>query len=182
MRYFFSFSCFCSSCQRTKNKMAEEKPWLFTLKFWILFVLSIPSAFCSLLICFYFSRRPKQFSIHHHTTVILALLSFIQVTTDFPFVMMYYERGEVPYASNSFCLWWNWWDYSTSSASIFIMTWACIERHILIFSHRLFSTREKRFFFHIVPMFLFIAYPFIFYLVVIVLNSCENYWDYTMVS
>lgn len=158
-----------------------EKPWSFNLKFWLLLILSIPSAVFSLLVLIYFSRRPKSFSIHHHSTLILAILSFIQVTTDFPFVMMYYESIQVPYASNAFCLWWNWWDYSTSSALIFVMTWACIERHFLIFFNRFFSTSRKRLYFHLLPMFSLLAYPFVFYLFVIVFNSCENQWDYTMV-
>lgn len=62
------------------------------------------------------------------------------------------------------------------------MAWGSIERHILIFHSLLMSTRRKRMIFHILPILIVCAYPLIFYFAVIIFNSCENHWDYSMVS
>ena len=157
-------------------------PWQAQTKLWLLAVLSIPSTISSIFIFIYFYRQRKNLSIHHHITLILTTLSFLQVTTDLPFAMIYYIRGEVFSRTDGFCLWWNWWDYSTSSLLIFTMAWGCIERHFLIFYTSVLSTRRKRFFFHILPMVVACIYPLIFYLAVIVFNTCENQWDFQMVS
>ena len=42
----------------------------------------------------------------------------------------------------------------------------------------LVSTPRRRFFFHILPMVLACTYPVVFYLCAIVVNTCENQWDY----
>jgi cytochrome b len=155
--------------------------WTMAVKFWLLIILSIPSAICSLLIFAYFYRQRKQRSIHHHMTLLLVFLSFLQVTTDLPFVILYYQHGEVAVTTDSFCLWWNWWDYSTSGLLIFAMAWACVERHLLVFYNAMVSTRRKRILFHHIPIGIVCVYPLIFYLVVIVFNTCENQWDFQTV-
>lgn len=151
------------------------------IKFWFLLALSIPATLFCLLIFYYFYRQRKHLSIHHHTTLVLVFLSFLQITTDIPFVMIFYHKNEVAFPTNSFCLWWSWWDYTTSALMIFAMAWGCIERHFLIFYSGLVATPRRRFLFHILPMILACAYPVIFYLFAIVLNTCENQWDYETV-
>ena len=156
--------------------------WQGQVKLWLLVVLTIPSSIFSILIFIYFYRQRKNLSIHHHLTLILTALNFVQVVTDFPFVIIYYIRGEVFSPTNAFCLWWTWWDYSLSCVLVFVMAWGCVERHFLIFYSSAFATPRKRFFFHTVPMFLACIYPLIFYLMTIALNTCENQWDYETVS
>jgi hypothetical protein len=156
--------------------------WFGPIRFWLLLVLSIPSILCSLLIFVYFYRRRHKLTIHHHITLVLIILSFLQTTTDIPFAISYYQRGEVAFPSDAFCLWWTWWDYVMSAAPIFAMAWASIERHLLIFHTTLMSTRRKRWCFHVLPMLVACLYPLVFYTIAILLNSCENAWDYTMVS
>lgn len=159
-----------------------SKPELFTIKFWLLLGLSIPSTICAIFIFVYFCQRRKKLSAHLRFTFLLVLISFLQITTDLPFVMIYYYQGEVAVSSNSFCLWWNWWDYSTSGLLIFAMAWGCIERYFLVFYNALLSNRRKRFIFHIVPLVGVGTYPLLFYLFVIIFNSCENSWQFDMVS
>ena len=156
--------------------------WQGQVKLWLLVVLTIPSSIFSILIFIYFYRQRKNLSIHHHLTLILTALNFVQVVTDFPFVIIYYIRGEVFSPTNAFCLWWTWWDYSLSCVLVFIMAWGCVERHFLIFYSSAFATPRKRFLFHTVPMFLACIYPLIFYLMTIALNTCENQWDFDRVS
>lgn len=155
---------------------------LSRVKFWILLVLSIPSTICSLLIFLYFYNRRKRLSIQLHVILLLVIVSFIQITTDNPFGIAYYYHEQVPITSNSFCLWWNWWDYSTSGMLIMIMAWGSVERHVLVFHNAVMSTRRKRTIFHLFPMLLVCIYPLIFYFAIIFLNSCENDWDFNTVS
>ena len=155
---------------------------LSRVKFSLLILFSVPSMICSLLIFVYFYQRRTRLSIQLHVILLLVLISFLQITTDNPFGIAYYYHEQVPIRSNFFCLWWNWWDYSTSSMLLMNMAWGSVERHVLVFHNSLMSTRRKRQIYHLLPMFLVSIYPLIFYFVVIFLNSCENQWDFSMVS
>jgi hypothetical protein len=150
-------------------------------KFWILLVLSISSSICTIFIFIYFYRERKKLTLHHHLIFALVTISFIQMMSDFPFQITYYHYGVVMPSSDGFCLWWNFWDYSISGAPLFVMAWGSIERHILIFHNSLMNTRRRRIFFHILPMLSVCIYPFIFYFAAIIVNSCENAWDYEWV-
>ncbi|UJR31095.1 hypothetical protein I4U23_018603 [Adineta vaga] len=153
--------------------------WLASVKFWLLLIPTIPSILCSILILIYFYHQRKRISSHQHLTLVLTLFSFLQLVTDFPFVLVYYHYEEVVPASNQFCLWWNWWDYSLSGLLVFIMAWGSIDRHLLVFHNSIMSTLRKRIIYHILPLLICCTYPLIFYFSVIILNSCENEWDYT---
>jgi hypothetical protein len=91
----------------------------------------------------YFYRQRKKLSLHHHLTLVLVTISFIQMTTDFPFHMIYYHYGVVVSVSNIFCSWWNWCCFSLINAPIFAMAWGSCERHLLIFHHLVMDTRRK---------------------------------------
>jgi hypothetical protein len=156
--------------------------WLTLTKFWLSLILAILSTICSVFIFIYFYRQRKKLSLYHDLTLLLVILSFVHKFTHIPFTLIYYYYGRVIPASNAFCLWWNWWDYSITGAPVFAMAWGSIERHILVFHSLLMSTRRKRMIFHVLPMVTMCIFPFIFYLVVIIFNSCENQWDYTLVS
>ncbi|CAF3623445.1 unnamed protein product [Rotaria sp. Silwood1] len=155
--------------------------WPEQVKFWILLTLSIPSTICSILIFIYFYRKRRNILIHHHLTLILIITSFLQLTTNFPFIMVYYQHGRVISASNSFCSWWNWWEYSTNGVLLFVMAWGSIERHLLVFNRTIMDTKRKRFFYHVLPMASVCIYPFIFYFAIIILNTCKNRWNYNEV-
>lgn len=157
-------------------------PWLEKVKFGILFSITIPSVICSILIFIYFYQKRSNISIHHHVTLVLIIGSFLQMLTNFPFMMIYYVNGKVVPESDSFCILWNWWEYSINTLLIFVMAWTSIERHLLVFNRTIMITSRRRFFFHLLPMLIGCLYPLIFYLAVIVLNTCTNKWNYNMVS
>jgi hypothetical protein len=96
--------------------------------------------------------------------------------------MTYFRRGKVIPATNTFCTWWTWWEYSLNGVSRFIMLWGSIERHFLIFNITLMATKSKRFIFHILPTLITFIYPIIFYFIAVILYSCEQQWNYTSVS
>ncbi|CAF2876409.1 unnamed protein product [Rotaria sp. Silwood2] len=58
------------------------------------------------------------------------------------------------------------------------MTWATIERHILVFHNNWINTQIKRFLMHYLPLAIIILYGFGFYAIVIFFPLCENEFDY----
>jgi hypothetical protein len=156
--------------------------WLTQVKFSLLLTFSIPSVICSILILVYFYKQRNTLSIHHHLTILLTILSILQVTTQIPLAMAYYRQGKVISATNSFCIWWAWWEYSLNGVSRFIMLWGSIERHFLVFHNSLMATKIRRLIFHILPTFITAIFPLLFYFVALVLNSCENHWSFNTVS
>ncbi|CAF2645091.1 unnamed protein product [Rotaria sp. Silwood2] len=95
--------------------------------------------------------------------------------------MAYHQRGRVILSSNSFCSWWNWWEYSNNGILLFVMAWGSIERHLLVFNRTMMDTKRKRFLFHVLPMTSACIYPVIFYFAIIILNTCKNRWNYNKV-
>ena len=163
--------------------MADDSmQWLSQVKFWILIVLTIPSAICSILILIYFFQRRNNISPHHHVIIVLIVTSLFQIVADMTSVMAYYHRGQVIPASSAFCTWWNWAEYASNGVLRWSMAWGSIERHLLVFNHAMTNTRQKRIVFHICPMILVCLYPCLFYFSVMVLNSCQNRWDYKTVE
>lgn len=159
----------------------DSMDWLTQTKFWILLLLTIPSIVCSISIFIYYCKKWQNISINNHLTLILIIISFLQMTINFPFIMDYYQRGTVFYKTNTFCLWWNWWEYGFNGSLLFIMAWGSIERHLLIFYRTLMNNKQKIIIFHYLPMTIFGLYPLIFYFVVMALNTCQNQWNYDIV-
>jgi hypothetical protein len=156
--------------------------WLSQAKFWILLILSIPSALCSLLILTYFYRQQNRVLLHHHLIIVLLFASLFEILFDMTSLMAFYRRGRVIPATSGFCTWWNIVEYSANGVLLWSMAWGSVERHLLIFHNSLMSTRRKRLIFHFCPMFLACLYPCVFYFSVVVLNSCQNQWDYEAVK
>lgn len=153
----------------------SERTWLDIGKFVTLLCLFMISMICSFFLFIYFYRQRKHISIFHHSSLILIVMCFLHILTDMPFVMAYYYKSGVAISTSNFCLWWNWWDYSTNVILVFLMTWFSLERHALVFHFNLFSKPIKHYLFHIL-------YPIVFYLFSIITNDCENQWSYDEVN
>ncbi|UJR31094.1 hypothetical protein I4U23_018602 [Adineta vaga] len=154
---------------------------LYTVKFWFLLILSVPSVSCSISIIIYFCRQKRTISHHHHLTLVLVILSLLQITTDILFSILFYRQGRVIITSAAFCTWWNWWEYSLNGFLLFIMAWSSVQRHMFVFRNAFLAIRWQRIVFHFFPFVIACAYPFLFYLSVIILNKCENQWDFNVV-
>jgi hypothetical protein len=105
----------------------------------------------------------------------------IQVTTELPLSVAYYQRGQVIPATNGFCIWWNWWEFTLQGTMRFAMAIGSVERHLLVFNSRMMTSKRNRFIYHMLPMVTACGYIEIFYFAVIILNSCENHWDFNTV-
>ncbi|CAF0778918.1 unnamed protein product [Adineta ricciae] len=97
------------------------------------------------------------------------------MVTNYPFVLIYCKYKRILREAPSFCLWWNWWIFSTTTVYEWSAAWGSIERHLLIFHENLISTREKEFCYHTLPILTIIVYSVLFYFIVIVCSSCGNY-------
>ncbi|CAF4251481.1 unnamed protein product, partial [Adineta steineri] len=100
---------------------------------------------CSSCIFIYFYRHRKKISIHHHLTLILVIFCFMDMIFNYPMAMFQNRRRRVILETPSFCAWWNWWAYSSTTALVWIAACGSIERHLLIFHNGIMAQRKGRF-------------------------------------
>jgi len=167
------------------------------LKFSILLSFQILSILCSLFVFINIIYRPSQLlkPINNHFIFVLLITSFIQVSTELSMVENYLYKGIIRTSTNSYCLFFNWYEFSLNGISLFVsklfffmykslviyqilVLWATIERHIIIFSNFIFQIRWKRIAFHYLPLSIAILYTPIWYGYLIFIYNCINQWDY----
>ncbi|CAF2686405.1 unnamed protein product [Rotaria sp. Silwood2] len=137
----------------------------------------IPSIISHMFIIYHLiSNRILRRALHNHVILVLLIINFLFITTDLSITFHFLRFGFIKKTQGNLCLAWNFLDSFLSNLSTFLMMWASIERNILVFYDRqLLNTSYKRFFFHYLPLIILIIYTFIFYLIVIFLNSsCSN--------
>ncbi|CAF4134649.1 unnamed protein product [Rotaria sp. Silwood2] len=151
------------------------------IKLAFLLPCQILSIMCSLFIFINIICRSLKSikSIGNHFILPLLITSFIQVTTELSMVENYLHTGIVRPSTNSYCLFFNWYEFSLNGISLFVMLWASIERHIIIFSLSIFQIRWKRIAFHYVPLCIAILYPPGCYAYLIFIYNCVNNWNYS---
>jgi hypothetical protein len=81
-------------------------------------------------------------------------------------------------STHTFCLAWAFIDSSLFVSTSLQMSWASIERHILIFHPHWFATKTKRFLFHYLTLLIMSVWPLIFYLVTLLILPCDVPFDY----
>ena len=146
-----------------------------TARFWLLLIFEIPSLCCSLLVLFYLiTDRTLRQSLHYHVIIALLVVGLFAQSIDVPFYLNFVRINYILPASSITCL--LWWFAATGISNItnLLMTWASIERHILVFHDRWLVTKQNRFFIHYLPLMLILLYGFIFYIVVLLIYSCDN--------
>ncbi|CAF4173385.1 unnamed protein product [Adineta steineri] len=150
------------------------------IKLIILLSCQTISILCSLFIFVNIIHQPLKFikPIGNHFIFVLLITSFIQVTTELSMVESYLRTGIVQPSNNSYCLFFNWYEFSLNGISLFVMFWATIERHILIFTRSIYQIRWKFIVFHYLPLSIATLYTPIFYGYVIFIYNCTNNWDY----
>jgi len=70
-------------------------------------------------------------------------------------------------------------DLGMFSLRDFLMAWASIERHILVFHDQWVSTPKKRFFIHYLPLASIVIYIFTLYIIVLFFPPCQNIYIYS---
>ncbi|CAF2345021.1 unnamed protein product [Rotaria sp. Silwood2] len=150
------------------------------IKLAILLPFQVLSIICSLFVFINIIYRPSKLikPIGNHFILALLITSFVQVTTELSMVENYLHTGIVRPSTYGYCLFFNWYEFSLNGISLFVMVWASIERHIMIFSQPTFQIQWKRITFHYVPLSIAILYTPICYGYLIYIYNCFNNWNY----
>ncbi|CAF1103219.1 unnamed protein product [Adineta ricciae] len=152
-----------------------------TLQFWLLLTFAVLSLICSTFTIYCFlSNRKMRHGLHNHSILFLIITNVILIFTDVLWMLIsLYQVGPPPIPTTSFCL--TWWviDDSLYNIQAFILAWASIERHLLIFHSRYITTQKQKFLLHYLPPLIIIIYLFSFHIHVLVFPSCENSFDFT---
>ena len=153
----------------------------YSLKFTILVILEVPSILVSLGIFVHFvSSRAVRTAYHQHSVFVLLFVNFLQITTDIPMSLDYYRSGGlVRPATNAYCTWWTFYDYSFFAVNADLTAWISIERHLLIFHHGLLGGvgSWKRWSLHVVPWIVCLLWGPLFYMLTNVSGLvCTNTW------
>jgi len=154
------------------------------VKFILLLILEIPAVFVSIFIFQYFiSHRIARSKLKNHVWLVLLILNFLQLLINLPMPMSFYYIGRIWPPTNAYCVWWTWYQYSTNAASLILMAWASIERHIFIFNSRLFlGAQWKKWIFHFIPILVCIVGPSLWYMALVIITpNCMNVWDFNHV-
>lgn len=165
-----------------------------SILFIFLIIMAIPSIICSLLIFYHFVHfREIRRRLSNHIILILLLFNFIQVsdekfisikdslvllqmTTEMPIILILLRTGFVPIQTPTFCLFWSTYSYALFGVGLALMCYACIERYFLVFHHYFF--KQHLILLHYGPLFVFLLYPPLVYIGLIVVYPCERYFDY----
>lgn len=154
------------------------------VKFILLLVLDIPAVFISLVIFIYcLSHRRICSKPKNHVWLLLLTFNFLQLLINLPMPMSFYYLTRIWPATNAYCVWWTWYEYSFNAASLILMAWASGERHLFVFYPRLLlGASWKKWIYHFVPLGICILFPAVWYLVLVVISSnCVNKWYFDQV-
>jgi heme exporter protein D len=120
--------------------------------------------------------KPKRCrTVRNHTIIALIIVSFFQTISDLPLTLEYLRIGQAP--SSTFCLIWNFFALSNYAVGVWTMTWASLERHLLVFHDRLIATFHGKIFLHYIPLIASLSIPWIYYFVLIFFYPCTNTFD-----
>ena len=170
--------------QFDKNQTETFSPLVISLpsnaRFWILLALEIPSLACSLILLYYlFFDRTLRHALNNHVVVALLIVGLIGKSIDVPLHLTFLRLGYVWPAIPVTC--YLWWFAGTAIYNLtgFLMAWASIERHILVFHQQWLSTQKRIFIIHYLPLAILVLYCLLFYTINIFFPSCVNTFDYT---
>ena len=156
----------------------------YSLQFWLLLGLGVPSLICSLLILYqYFFEQTRRRALHNHMILLIITTNILLMITDLAWMLdSFRHSGRVFSPTPAFCMTWWFLDYSLYTTQTVILAWASIERHLLIFHSHLMSTRRKRFLYHYLPPTLLILYVMLFYAWMMFIPPCKNQYNFNVES
>jgi hypothetical protein len=153
-------------------------------RFILMVALEIPAIFVSIILFVYFAfNRPVCSKLKNHGWIILLIVNFFQLTLHLPMPMSYYYLSYIWPATNAYCVWWTYCEYSLNAAGLFLTAWISVERHLLIFhAHRVFQQRWKKWIFHYIPIVFCLIWAPLFYFIIIVINPwCTTVWNFDQI-
>jgi hypothetical protein len=149
------------------------------IQFSILLTCTLLSVPCFMLIFYHLYRTPGlRNSLHDHSILLIMSLCAIQTLTDVPISLARYYKGGEGLQSSPYCQLSYMLDYYLFTSCFLLLSWASIERHILIFHRHVFNNRLLRLALHYIPLGLCVIYPLCYYIVFIYFYPCENSYDF----
>ena len=153
-----------------------------SIRFWLYIPVLIPSIICSVFVLYHLlSDRTFRRALNNHVIIVILSLGLFFELTDVVWLAHYYRVRNALFWTPAFCLIWVFLDVAGFVTVSFLVAWASIERHILIFHDKWVSTRRGRIFIHYTPLIIFLLYPIIFYIFIFFIISCEQPLDYTII-
>jgi hypothetical protein len=150
------------------------RPIQFSFLLFIM-IISIP---CFIFVFYHLvTNRILVTALHNHTIILLLISNAIQTMTDVPIHLAYYYTGIIWPTSVYYCFFCYFIDFYLFTVSFLLLTWASIERHVLIFQLHFYATPIKRFVGHYMPLALCCLYPLIYYIIFFFFYPCENSYD-----
>ena len=148
-----------------------------TVSFWVFLALLIPSVLCSLFTLYFFLvDRTLRRAVKNHALTVVLIIGLVCSLTVYPWMMYYYRLVGIWQRAPAFCGIWKLIDWGLYTTHTIIFAWATVERHILIFHDRWVSTRKTRLFVHYLPLVVLLVYCLVFYVVVLFLLPCKNFY------
>lgn len=147
------------------------------IKLGIFIPTQVPSIICHMFLIYHLISNPQlRKALHNHVIIVFLIINFLLITTDLSIIFHYLRFGFIEEDQIDLCLSWNFIDAFLSNLSTFLMMWASLERHLLIFYDRqIYNNNLKRFIFHYLPIFILILYAFVFYSFAIFIHpNCSN--------
>lgn len=144
------------------------------IRSWLLLIPLIPSILVSIFNLYHFlSNRVLRTALNNHVIILLLICGLIEQLTDIPWQIHCYRTGTSLFSFPVFCLVWVFLSGSMYVSVFILMTWASIERHILIFYRNWLETKTKRHFFYYFPLAICILCPVIFYFIIFFILPCN---------
>jgi hypothetical protein len=151
-----------------------------SIRFWLLLIFLIPSLLCSLILLYHLIvDRTLRKPLNNHVTIVLLFNCLLLQITDIPLDLNFLRVGSIQPQVPMMCLLRWFMDIGMFNLRGFLMAWASIEQHILVFHDQWLSTPKKRFFVHYLPLISIIIYCFTLYIIVIFFSPCQNVYIYT---
>lgn len=145
------------------------------VRFWIFLLLLIPSTFgCLWMLYYLFTHQTLRQAPRNHIAILLLLLSLIPQLTVIPGMLHFYHLNGQWDRPRLLCQFWGYIDWTCYGLQVVLVGYGSIERHLLLFRERWFSTRIKLISCHYLPIGLLILYEVVFYLFVFFFPPCDE--------
>ena len=149
-------------------------------QFWLYLAPLFPSVLCSLFLLYHLlMQRALRNAVNNHVFILMISFGLLYEVTDLVWYLYYFQTGMAPSATPAFCRIWVFIDAAVYVIIIILMSWASIERHILIFHPNWIATKTKRFLVHYLPLVVCCAYPTLFYGLIFMVLPCNRPFNYS---
>ena len=169
-----------TSSEYDNNTISETFDYYFvsmspTLRIWLMIAIDVVSLACSLTVLYQmFTKKVLRESLNNHTFIALTFTGLGTQLIDVPFYVNYLRLGYVWPSTPLSCLIWWYVDIGLFEATMMLVAWASLERHILVFHERWLSTDVRRYLFHYFPIMIVAIYPLLFTLFCLIFITCDD--------